>query len=208
LIYGAGELGVFLKKSIATHYQGEYKLVAFLDDDKQKIGRLIGGVQVYDAMNDTISLIEKNVITDIIIANKTISPLKKATFLELVLPYNIKIREITSIQSFFSSNFNLDKLSNIDINDLMNRKPIQLFDEHVEVILSSKTAMVTGAAGSIGSEIVRKLCEHKVEMIICVDFSESALYDIEQEIKRNYPNQKCFFIITVLTVSAHAGLIS
>jgi FlaA1/EpsC-like NDP-sugar epimerase len=196
LIYGAGELGVFLKKSIATHYQGEYKLVAFLDDDKQKIGRLIGGIQVYDAIINTVSLIQKNGITDIIFANKTISPLKKAAFLELVLPYNVKIREITSIQSFFNSNFSLDKLSNIDINDLMNRKPIQLFDEHVEAIVTNKIAMVTGAAGSIGSEIVRKLCEHKVESIVCVDFSESALYDIEQEIKRNHPTQKCFFIIT------------
>lgn len=196
LVYGAGELGVFLKKSIHTHYEDEYKLIAFLDDDKQKIGRYIGGVKVIDASKDLKSTILKNSITDIIIANKTLNPARKAKFLEDTLPFNVRIREISSIQSLFNANFSLEKLASIDIHDLMNREPIELYDEHVVESLKGKTVLVTGAAGSIGSEIVRKLSEHDASMIICVDFSESALYDLEQELKRKHPSTDYRFILT------------
>ena len=196
LIYGAGELGVFLKKSIQTQYHDEYKLVAFLDDDKKKIGRFIGGVKVLDASTDLKSTILKSNVTDIIIANKSLTPARKAKFLEDILPFNIKIKEISSIQSLFNSNFNLDKLASIDINDLMNREQIELYDEHVVESIKDKTILVTGAAGSIGSEIVRKLSEHNASLIICVDFSESALYDLEQELKRKHPQLDYRFILT------------
>lgn len=196
LIYGAGELGVFLKKSINNQYQEAYNIVAFLDDDKKKVGRYIGGVKVMDASGDLKKIIQQNNITDIIIANKTVSASRKAKFLETTLPFNLKIKEISSIQSLFNSSFNIDKLSNIDINDLMNREQIQLYDEHVADSLKGKTILVTGAAGSIGSEIVRKLSEHHATLIICVDFSESALYDLEQELKRKHPGLDYRFIIT------------
>jgi FlaA1/EpsC-like NDP-sugar epimerase len=195
LIYGAGELGVFLKKSINTHYEGEYKLVAFIDDDNQKIGRMIGGVPVLSASTDIQNVIEKNQISDVIIANKTITPTRKAQFLETTLPYNISIREISSIQSFFGTEFNLEKLARIDIHDLMHRQPIELYDEHVVKSLEKKIVLVTGAAGSIGSEIVRKLSEHNAHEIVCVDFSESALYDLQQELKANYTELQYHFIL-------------
>ncbi|MEO8414740.1 MAG: nucleoside-diphosphate sugar epimerase/dehydratase [Ginsengibacter sp.] len=195
LIYGAGELGVFLKKSLSTHYENNFKLFEFLDDDKNKIGRYIGGVKVIDANSELKSSIIKHGITDIIIANKMLTPARKAKFLEDTLPFNIRIREISSIQSLFSANFNLEKLASIDINDLMNREAIQLYDEHVAQSLVGKTLLVTGAAGSIGSEIVRKLSEHDASLIICVDFSESALYDLQQELNRKHPEVEYKFIL-------------
>lgn len=196
MIYGAGELGVFLKKSIRTHYMDEYKLIYFLDDDKKKIGRYIGGVKVVDANKDLQSSIVNNKITDIIIANKGINPARKAKFLEDILPYGIRIKEMSSVQSLFNSNFNIDKLASIDINDLMNRAPIELFNENIVDTLKGKTVLVSGAAGSIGSEIVRKLSEHDASLIICVDFSESALYDLEQELTRKHPQLDYRFILT------------
>ncbi len=195
IIYGAGELGVFLKKSIQSQNQEEYKLVAFLDDDPKKIGRYIGGVKVMDAARDLRAVFTQNQVSDVIIANKTITPARKAKFLEDTLPYSVRIREISSIQSLFHSNFNIDKLASIDINDLMSRKPIELFDQHVADTLKDKVVLVTGAAGSIGSEIVRKLSEHGASLIICVDFSESALYDLEQELKRKHAEQSYRFIL-------------
>lgn len=195
LIYGAGELGVFLKKSLSTHYENNFKLFEFLDDDKNKIGRYIGGVKVIDADREMKSSIIKHGITDIIIANKMLTPARKAKFLEDTLPFNVRIREISSIQSLFNANFNLEKLASIDINDLMNREAIQLYDKHVAESLVGKTLLVTGAAGSIGSEIVRKLSEHDASLIICVDFSESALYDLQQELNRKHPEVEYKFIL-------------
>ncbi len=189
MIYGAGELGIILKKSIMSYYEENYKLVGFLDDDKTKIGRYIQGTEVIDAKNPFLkSILLKKGVTDIIIASNSLAPARKAKFLGDILELNIKIKEIPSVDKLLNSNFTLDKLSTIDINDLMNRDPIELYDDHVEKKLSGKKVLVTGAAGSIGSEIVRKLAEHKADLIICVDFSESALYDIQQEMLLKHKN--------------------
>lgn len=195
LIYGAGELGLFVKKSIDNHYRGLYKLVAFLDDDPQKIGRYIGDSVVLDASKNIQNLIASNDITDIIIANKTLEPIRKSGFLEQIITSKVRIREISSIQSFFGKQFNLDRLQNIEIQDLLNRDPIELFDEHVAQNLAAKTVLVTGAAGSIGSEIVRKLYEHNASLILCVDFSESALYDLQQDLLSKCISNKFRFIL-------------
>ncbi len=196
LIYGAGEMGVFLKKSIKSQYQDEYQIVGFLDDDKKKIGRFIGGIQVFDASHELGLIINKYNVTDVIIANKSILPARKATFIEDILPYNLKLKELSSVQSLFDNSFKFERLASIEIGDLMNRKQIELYDEHVVESLKNKTILVTGAAGSIGSEIVRKLSEHNATLIICVDFSESALYDLEQDLKRKHPLVEYRFILT------------
>ena len=195
LIYGAGELGVFLKKSISTHYQSEYKLIAFIDDDKNKIDRYIGGVRVVSATKNLEEFILNEKISDIIIANKAITSVRKAQFLEFILPLKVSLKEISSIETLFNNGFNINKLSSLDINDLMNRTPIELFDEHVSNTIKNKCILVTGAAGSIGSEIVRKLSQHKANLIICLDFSESALYDLEQELNHKYNSIQYSFIL-------------
>ncbi len=195
LIYGAGELGNFIKKSIDTHYKGAYKLIAFLDDDIQKIGRYVGETIVLNPSNNINEIIQDNEITDIIIANKTLHPTKKSQFLENAIAANVRIKEISSIQSFFGADFNFEKLESIEIQDLLNREPIVLFDEHVAEELTNKTVLVTGAAGSIGSEIVRKLAEHNASLIICVDFSESALYDLQQELLYKHSSKRLRFIL-------------
>ena len=195
LIYGAGELGLFIKKSIDNHYKGLYKLVAFLDDDTQKIGRYIGDSIVLDASRNIQNIITTHEITDVIIANKSLEPARKSRFLEQTISSKVRIREFSSIQSFFGKQFNLERLQNIEIQDLLSREPIVLFDEHVAENLANKTALVTGAAGSIGSEIVRKLYEHNTSLILCVDFSESALYDLQQELLAKYTSNKFRFIL-------------
>lgn len=196
LIYGAGELGVFLKKSILTQYRDEYSIVAFLDDDNNKIGRYIGGIKVMDAASQLKDTIIKYGVTDVIIANNTITPERKSKFLEDILPFNLRMKEISSVQTLLNTHFKFEQLASIEINDLMNRKPIELYDEHVASEMRNKTVMVTGAAGSIGSEIVRKLSEHHAMLIVCVDFSESALYDLEQELKRKHPEAAYHFVLT------------
>lgn len=194
LIYGAGQLGVFLKKSIYGAPEHGFRLMGFLDDDRNKIGRYVEGVKVLPAGDELEDIIRDKEITDIIIANKALTPARKAKFLESTIKMNVRIREITSIKSLLS-NFNIDNLASLDINDLMNREVIELYDEHVARNLSGKTVLVTGAAGSIGSEIVRKLSKHNASLIICLDFSESALYDLEQELKRTYPGIQYRFIL-------------
>ena len=194
LIYGTGDLGDFVKRSIQNHYQHEFRFFGFLDNDSYNIGRSIGGFQVMDARSDLKPYIQKHKITDIILAKTSLTPAEKSDFLQKTLDMNIRVKEMMPINNMFSK-FNLDKLTTLDINDLMNREPIRLYGEHIANYLKGKSALVTGAAGSIGSEIVRKLAEHHVSPVICVDFSESALYDMEQELTSKYPNQTFRFIL-------------
>jgi FlaA1/EpsC-like NDP-sugar epimerase len=147
-----------------------------------------------DARSDLKPYIQKHKITDIILAKTSLTPAEKSDFLQKTLDMNIRVKEMMPINNMFSK-FNLDKLTTLDINDLMNREPIRLYGEHIANYLKGKSALVTGAAGSIGSEIVRKLAEHHVSPVICVDFSESALYDMEQELTSKYPNQTFRFIL-------------
>lgn len=195
MIYGAGELGLILKKTLEAHDDYGYNLIGFLDDDARKIGHYFEGIKVFDASNSIKDTIVANKITDIVIASKSLKPQRKAKFLEDTLEFNIRIREIPSLKTWFNSNFNLDTLSNLDINDLMNRDPISLYDEHVAENVNNKTILVTGAAGSIGSEIVRKLAQHNASNIVCVDVAESALYDLQQELKVQYDSVKFHYVI-------------
>jgi len=194
LIYGAGNQGLFLKEAIKNNYSAEYKLCAFIDDDKYRIGRSIEGLMVYDSHKDLHEVIRKYEITDIILSINHIKPEYKSWMLEQTMDFNIRVKEFAGANSVFEK-FNLDKLAALDINDLMHRQAIKLYGDHISQELKGKVILVTGAAGSIGSEIVRKLAEHKVSTIVCVDFAESALYDLEQEMLRKFPELNLEFIL-------------
>ncbi|MBS4064934.1 MAG: polysaccharide biosynthesis protein [Chitinophagaceae bacterium] len=193
LIYGAGELGMSVYKTIQETPQSQYSVIAFIDDDRRKIKRFVLGLPVYSAEGDIHKTIITNGITHIIIADPEITNERKAKFLESIIMYNLKIRQLPSLNFWLENQQNLLKLQEIDIADLLVRKPIELKNEKTAEYISGKTILVTGAAGSIGSELVRKLAENNASEIICTDFSESALYDLEFEIKDKAPETNCYF---------------
>jgi len=186
LIYGAGERGTILKKSIESSINKKYLVIGFIDDDKNKISRYLLGTKIYSKQDAISKLISQQKVSNIIIATNKISIKDKSDFIEKVLPYKVKVRQVDSFTNWYDTEFNFSKLSNININDLMGREALSINNDLIISSLQNKTAFVTGAAGSIGSELVRKLVENNAETIICIDFSESALYDLQQElIKKN-----------------------
>jgi FlaA1/EpsC-like NDP-sugar epimerase len=187
LIYGAGERGTILKKSIESSITKKYLVVGFIDDDKNKISRYLLGIKIYSKQEAISKLISHQKVSNIIIATNKISVRDKSEFIETILPYKIKVRQIDAIANWYDTEFNFSKLTNININDLMGRDPVSINNNLIIENLQNKVAFVTGAAGSIGSELVRKLAESDAETIVCIDFSESALYDLQQElIKKNF----------------------
>ena len=187
LIYGAGERGTILKKSIESSITKKYLVVGFIDDDKNKVSRYLLGIKIYSKQEAITKLVAQGKISNIIIATNKISVKDKSEFIEKILPYKVKVRQIDSITNWYDTEFNFSKLANININDLMGREPVSINNDLIIDNLQNKVAFVTGAAGSIGSELVRKLAENNAETIVCIDFSESALYDLQQElIKKNY----------------------
>jgi len=187
LIYGAGERGTILKKSIESSINKKYLVVGFIDDDKNKISRYLLGIKIYSQQEAIHKLISQQKVSNIIIATNKFQVKYKSEFIEKILPFKVKVRQIDSISNWYDTEFSFSKLANININDLMGREPLSINNDLIIENLQNKVAFVTGAAGSIGSELVRKLAENNTETIVCIDFSESALYDLQQElIKKNH----------------------
>ncbi|MBU6157946.1 MAG: polysaccharide biosynthesis protein [Bacteroidetes bacterium] len=184
IIFGAAELGLTLKKSITSHPESGFRIMGFIDDDINKVGKIIEGFEVYSATENLRKTIVRLGVTDIIIATKTLDPVRKSQFLNDTIIFNIRIRELPSLEQWFDSHFNLNTIKQVNIHDLLNREPINLHNEDVMRQLAHKVILVTGAAGSIGSEIVRRLVDQEAEKIICVDIAETPLYELEQELKR------------------------
>lgn len=182
LIYGAGEMGLILKKTIESSVKKNYNVVGFLDDDATKIGRYLNGIKIYNPFLHIESLVAKNHITDIIIATNKIKPETKSSFLEKIIHLNVRVRQLNSLTNWYEKDFSLNKLSTLKIDDLMCRQPIELHNQDIENSFSTKTVLVTGAAGSIGKELVEMLYLNNVKKLICVDFSETGLYDLQQSL--------------------------
>jgi FlaA1/EpsC-like NDP-sugar epimerase len=195
LIFGAAALGLTLKRSILNHPESEFRIMGFIDDDPHKVGKIIEGYEVYSASVDIRKTIVRMGVTDIIIATKTLNPVRKSQFLNDTIIFNIRIKELPSLQKWFDSQFNLNTIQQIDIHDLLNRETINLQNDKVARQLHDKTILVTGAAGSIGSELVRRLAVHNAETIICLDISETPLYDLEQGMKRFTPNKNIHYVL-------------
>ena len=193
LIYGAGERGTILKKSIESSIQKKYLVVGFIDDDKNKISRYLLGIKIYSRQEAINKLISQQKVSNIIIATNKISIKDKSDFIENVLPYKVKVRQIDSFTNWYDTDFNFSKLANININDLMGRESVFINNNLIIESLQNKIAFVTGAAGSIGSELVRKLAESNAETIICIDFSESSLYDLQQELLKLKFSSRFYF---------------
>lgn len=195
LIFGAAALGLSLKKSISNHSESEFRIMGFIDDDPNKVGKIIEGYEVYSASHDIRKTIVRLGITDIIIATKTLDPVRKSKFLNDTIIFNIRIKELPSLQTWFDSHFNLNTIQQIDIHDLLNREAIDLQNHDVMVRLRDKVILVTGAAGSIGSELVRRLYEHKAGTIICLDIGETPLFELEQSFARSKHKDRMQYVL-------------
>lgn len=195
LIYGAGVLGLSLKKSIESNPESDFKVIGFLDDDVNLLGKFIEGVEVFNPSNNVQQLIALKGVTDVIIASKSLTPVNKSNFLQQAIIFKIRIRELPSLEKWFNTNFNLQTVEDIDVVDLLNRDTIELINPALNNELSGKVVLITGAAGSIGSEIVQTLSRYPLQQIICFDIAESPLFDLEQKLKRESSNNNGLMVL-------------
>ena len=186
LIIGAGNAGVMVRNELCTLELGN-KVVAFLDDSKDKIGTYINGVKVYGPIDKVNEIVDSLDIEKIIIAlpSAGITRIKEITNLidykneeVLILPDKTKL-----LQSDISTN-----IRKVEIADLLGRKTIDVVDENTAKFYKDKVVLVTGGGGSIGSEICRQIAKMNPKQIIVLDIYENCAYDIQQELKFKYGN--------------------
>lgn len=182
LIFGAGQSGVITKQVIDSDTYTNQRVVGFLEDNVQKAGKSLNGTPIYYAFNEFESILAELNVTKVIISIRQLQLKRKNEIVDICLKHNIKVSTVPPIEKWVKGELSLKQIKEIRIEDLLGRESIELNNEHLNKEFVNKTIMVTGAAGSIGSEIVRQIIMYGPKTILMVDQAESALYDIEREI--------------------------
>ena len=185
LIYGAGDSGVITHSAIENHTQSKYKVVGFIDRDIKKIGKNINGVRVFSRKSITASFIDKNNISEIIFSIQNIDSRKLRKTVEGLVDYPIVVKIVPPIEDWMNGELKVSQIKQVQIEDLLDRAPIKIKNSKIAMELTNKSILVTGGAGSIGSEIVRQICNYSYKSLVVIDSAESALYDLQQELKQN-----------------------
>ena len=181
IIVGTDELAVATKRALDLDTEVRYRVIAFIDDKKQNHRKNIEGIGIFP-MYRLDELFEKNEVNSLIIAKDYISPVKKNLIVEKCLNYKIKVLTAPKIKSWINGDFSARQLKQINIEDLLERDPISLDSTNIRKQLNNKVVLVTGAAGSIGSEIVRQIANYSPRKIILLDQAETPLYNLEIEV--------------------------
>lgn len=188
MIFGAGRLGVITHDVLEKEKLLSYNVIGFIDDNQSLQGKSINDIPVYSPNAALSKIIEKRRVKEIIIAigSWEISRERKQEFINECITRGLQIKEVANVSDWIQGSIEKVKIQNIRIEDLLGRDPISIDSNKISEGLSDKTILVTGAAGSIGSEIVRKLLLFNPKKIILVDQAESALYDFNNELISSY----------------------
>lgn len=181
LIYGAGVSGLITKRTIEKDTLNNYQIVGFLDDNKKLKGNRLEGKVIFhkDALE---RLIEEEGVNEIIIAIQKPDKLKKKELIERALKYNVEVVNVPSVKSWINGEFSTKQIKKVRIEDLLGRKEIVLDEERIKADIEGKIVLITGAAGSIGSGMVRQLTRYGAKKLILLDQAESPLYDLQNEL--------------------------
>lgn len=185
IIYGAGESGIVAKNTLTNHTISQSRVVGFIDDDPRKIGKLINGVEVFGRQTLTKDFIEKKEISDVIFAIHNIDANLLRERVEGLVDLPVKVKIVPPVEQWINGELKASQIKQVQIEDLLDRVPINIKKSKIADELTDRTIMVTGGAGSIGSEIVRQIANYDYKTLIVIDQAESALYDLQQELKQN-----------------------
>ena len=188
IIYGAGDAGIITKKAIEQDTSRFYNIIAFVDDANNKVGKTINGIPVIKpSMALNKEFVSKNNITVFIFAIPSIDNDRKTKIINQIVDLGVNVKSVPHLNNWINNDLTANQIEDIKIEDLLGREPIVLGKENVTEGLKGKVVMVTGAAGSIGSEICRQVLHYKPKKLILLDQAESPLYDIQFELRNNEP---------------------
>lgn len=185
-IFGTREYGVDIAKSIRSKSHYKYRLRGFISSDPAFIDKVIMGVKVYPFDNDLVNVLEEKNINAVIVTPYNMDKLKDTSFTEQLLSRNIKIMVLPNLSEWNKNTNNIGQLKELQIEDLLQRDPIQIDMQKIASHLEGKRVMITGAAGSIGSEIVRQVASFNPYNLVLIDQAETPLHDIRLELQSKW----------------------
>ena len=198
VIFGAADTGVATQRVLENDGASNINIVAFVDDDKKKTNKNLNGIQVI-RFEDFTKLVPIQPIDELIIASFTIPTKRKNELVDFCLDHDIKVLSVPTYDRWAEGKFTSNQLQSIKIEDLLERDPIVINNNQIRAQIKGKRVLVTGAAGSIGSEIVRQLLPYSPEMIIMCDQAETPLHNIELELKERGTRINCISFLADIT---------
>ncbi|MFD1769580.1 polysaccharide biosynthesis protein [Sphingobacterium suaedae] len=187
-VYGAGDLGIAVKRTFDHDLKSNKFIVAYLDDDETKIGKYIDGVKIYDS-KDLERLIEKLAIDELIFASHNVALEKKDVIIDISLERKVNVLTLPPVSEIINGTLSPSQIKKVKIEDLLERAPITLSHDNIRDQLEGKRILVTGAAGSIGSEIAKQLGLFNPQLIILCDQAESPLHNLHLDLQERFKNQ-------------------
>jgi len=185
IVIGITQDAITAKRVIMRDLNVKYNVLAFIDPNDFDAKKKLDGITVYNSSQIDM-LIEKNQVSDILIADKAIDPQLKKDIVEKGFSNDVKILTVPDVSEWINGELSYKQIRNINIEDLLERLPIRLDEKQIKKDIINKTVLVTGAAGSIGREIVLQLTGYYPKKIIIFDQAESPLYDLELELREKY----------------------
>ena len=185
LVLGAGDAAASLAKDLVKN--GDWRLVGFLDDDRETHGRTLNGVQVLGSLDSLEEYADRLAVSQVIIAMPASSHQQRKRAIQLCNQANLKALTVPSFDDLMSGKVSVSQLRAIELDDLLGRDPVVLDDAGLHELLEGKTVMVTGAGGSIGSEMCRQIARFAPSRLVLFEANEFAMYTIEQDLKQRFP---------------------
>lgn len=182
-IFGAGEMGIVVRRMLESDNRSGYRIKWFVDDNKKLQGKKVDGIPVLSPRIITRELLRENNIKVVVLAINKLSRERRKEILEAFIEFGVEVLETPSFDTWLNGELQVKNLRKVNLEDLLGRDPIKLDLEKIEKGLRGKTIMVTGAAGSIGSEIVRQLIKYDVGRLILIDQAETPSFYLENELR-------------------------
>lgn len=187
LVVGAGRSGAALAKDMVSRADSNLEIRGFVDDDPQKLRGSLSGIKVLGTTHDLPRLVEEMDVNEVVIAIDQASGKDIRRIIELCGSIPVKTQIVPSLNEIAQGNVSVNRIRDVEIDDLLGRAPVTLEDENLYAFLSGKTVMVTGAGGSIGSELVRQIIRYNPKQLLLAERSEFALFQIERELVKRFP---------------------
>ena len=190
VIYGADNNGIITKRTLEQDRKKNYDVVAFIDNNLSMQTKNLEGVKILNVDRDLDKLLATGEADMLIISDSTVKQSIKNKVIDACLKYDVKILSVPQASKWINGELSVNQIRQVRIEDLLEREPIRLDKEIIKEQTQGKKILVTGAAGSIGQEIVRQLAKYNPSLLICFDQAESPLHELDLELQHDFPNLK------------------
>ncbi len=195
LIVGAGSAGAMVAKELANHPEIGKRAVGFIDDDPEKIGSVLLSLPVLGTRDQIAEVVQSHSVNEIIIAMPSAPGGVIRATMDACKDLKVRIKTLPGVYELVDGKVSVKQLRDIQIEDLLGREPVDLDLDQIGAYLAGQTVLVTGAGGSIGSEICRQITRFKPKSIVLLGHGENSIFEIEQELERRHPGQHTVAVI-------------